>query len=152
VTKYHVEFDFETNIPRDNLRQFSVSIPKDAVIEEVVPTIPEGWYQEIHHFVQDLPPEVAFWPATEIERYGAGFLDTFSRMEEPKPYGSTSLSGRIGTTITEAEFNTLPDGCAIVDRDGDRWTRLDGEWSHSTYDWTLPFEDYKPYTLVSVGK
>jgi hypothetical protein len=85
VTKYHVEFDFET-FGSEELRVGDfLPIPTDAVITEIAPAAVAGWYQHTSSGRVD----VLYWSAEEIEgMYDSvqDFLDIHTRMKAPEPW------------------------------------------------------------------
>lgn len=119
--------------------------PGDAVITELPSKLEAGWYQ----ISDGINHPVCYFTDQQLEIYP--FLDELQRMEEPRLYGESRLAHRIGTVLTEDEFDTLPNGSAIVDKDGDEWIRVCGRWTHPVYGWTPYYHDYPPYTVTSVG-
>ena len=146
MKKWRVEvevlgFDEEDALDHLNLH------PGDAVVTELSSKLEAGWYNyNGGHYIR-------YWSKLELNDIvdDDDFLETHTRFHEPKRYTESLFEGRVGTFLTEDEFDALPDGSAIVDKDGDKWIRVGGRWTHPEYDWLPYYGDYQPYTVSSVG-
>jgi hypothetical protein len=125
VTKYHVEFDFET-FGSEELRVGDFfPIPADAVITELAPAVVSvaGWYRRNEKGVLD----VLHWTAEEIEEYPAEqFYQNFTRMKDPEPWVEKKYKDG---------YYRMGDGY-LYRRQAGRWEMFlptSGGWDESSY-------------------
>ncbi len=148
MTKYHVEFDIEADHSDEVLSDLYGAFhdTKNVIVSATVPKFVPGWYQFIG---DDEDGSVSYTDESDDLEWMQQNADEWRRVMPPEPY-KEGPQWPIGGHITEEQFDSLPNGSVIMDRDGDRWTRRDDDWTHPHYKFPLHFKDYEPYALVSV--
>lgn len=54
----------------------------------------------------------------------------------------------VGDLVREPLRENLPDGIVLVDKDGDPWKLIDGDWCCALAEDTDPVGGYGPYAIV----